>query len=63
MIRNHEIIKNKFECGKRVADYLMRLGVPLLSVEGNKYYFRETKNLKEALNKVPLIIKLIDRIF
>ena len=63
MIRNHEIIKNKFECGKRVADYLMRLGIPLLSVEDNKYYFRETQNLKEALNKVPLIIKLIDRIF
>lgn len=63
MIRNHEIIKNKFECGKRVADYLIRLGVPLLAVEGDTYYFRETENLRESLKKVPLIIRIMDRVF
>lgn len=63
MIRNHEVIKNKFECGKRVADYIMRLGIPLLSVEDNRYYFRESEELKETLNKVPLIIRLMDKIF
>ena len=59
MIRNHEVIKNKFECGKIVANYLQKHGVPLLNAEDNKYYFVNSKRLKDALDKAPLWIKII----
>jgi hypothetical protein len=61
MIRNHEVIRNKFECGKIVANYLIRHGVPLLHGDENKnkYYFVNSKNLKDALDNAPFWIKII----
>jgi hypothetical protein len=62
MIRNHEILKDNFVCGKILAKYLQNHGVPLLSIESGKYYFRKTKALREALEKIPWSIKILERI-
>ena len=59
MIRNHEGIKNKYECGKSMAHYLQTHGVPLFSIEGSRYYFVDNENLRKTLKDAPLWIKII----
>lgn len=64
MIRNHNILKNNFECGKILGEYLQKHGIPVLNVGKNhKYYFRNTQSLKEVLNKIPLGIRILELIF
>lgn len=65
MIRNPEIIKEKFKCNKILGQYLQSHGVPLLAIDkslsGQRecYYFRKTEMLKEAIQKAPWPIKLL----
>lgn len=60
MIRNSEVIKNKFSCNKVVANYLQKNGVPLLSVKDNKYFFIENNRLKEVLDNMPFWMKIVN---
>jgi len=63
MIRNPEILKNRFICGRILSQFLQTNGFPLLAIEENgKYSFRNTDILKEALKKIPWTIKVLDRI-
>lgn len=64
MIRNPEILKNKFKCNKVLANYLESHGIPLLGMDKEGYYyFAESDELKNALKKAPLWRKLINSIF
>ena len=63
MIRNPEILKDKFMCGKILSRHLQTNGVPLLAIDENgKHYFMNTDILKEVLKKIPWTIKVLDRI-
>ena len=63
MIINHEIIHNKYACGKTVARVLQSdFNIPLLSVEGRLFYFLETEELESALKQLPWWLKLINTI-
>jgi hypothetical protein len=64
MIRNPEILKNKFKCNKILAKYLESHGVPLLGMDKNGYYyFAKTNELMNTLKNAPLWRKLINSIF
>jgi hypothetical protein len=57
-IVNPEVIKDKISFNKRIGLYLANHGVPLLAIEGDKYYFANTDLLSKALKSLPLWAKL-----
>lgn len=58
-VTNPEKIENKVECRYTVAKYLIYKGVPLLGIDGNKFYFADTELTKQTLEDAPYIIKLM----
>lgn len=56
-IINPTSLSKVYKCNKRVANYLILYGVPLLSQDESGFYFSETKKLKECLDKAPLWIR------
>ena len=58
-ITNPEKIKGKVECRYTVAKYMIYNGVPLLGIDGNKFYFANTELFKKTLDNAPFIIKLM----
>lgn len=60
MIVNPYIVEKKFKCNKYLAEYLIYFcGVPLLSVDGNKYYFTDNEQLQEYLDNLPFNIFIL----
>lgn len=60
MFLNPNKLGNKFECNKKVADWLVyKNGLSILSIDRkNKlYYFAITDKLKEAIDNMPLWFK------
>lgn len=56
-------IKNKYKCHKAIAEYLINVcNLPLLSKDGNDYYFMNTSELEDALKIIPLWIKVREKI-
>ena len=59
-IKNAEIVKgNKYCCGRVVGKYLIKKGVPLLSRDGNKMVFANTKKLQGILLDMPFYLKAL----
>lgn len=59
MLKNPDVIKNKFYCGKRVAEYLFTHGFPLLGEsDDNRFVFVDTPELRKELENLPLYLKL-----
>jgi len=56
-ILNPDSLKNKKSFSKKISDYLENHGVPLLAVDGGKYYYADTDLLKNALENAPLWVK------
>ena len=60
MIVNHEIIEKKYKCGRNIMQYLTyKCHLPLLSFDGDYFYFANTCMLKAALDNMPLHLKII----
>lgn len=60
MIINSSIISDRYKCGKQVARYLMiKCFLPILSYDGNSYYFANTEKLKTSLQTMPLYLKIL----
>jgi hypothetical protein len=60
-IINPESIKDKFECKYLVAKYLMiKHKIPILSRKDDIYIFANTKNLRDALDKAPIWIWILN---
>jgi hypothetical protein len=57
-IVNPDVIIHKKGFCETIANYLENHGVPLLAIEGDKYYFAETDLLNKALKSAPLWVKL-----
>ena len=60
MITNTEFIKDKYECGESIKNYLVfQCGIPILSHDGaGKYYFSKTDKLNQSIKKIPFGIKI-----
>ena len=59
MLKNPDVIKNKFYCGKMVAKHLFTHGFPLLGESnGNKFVFVDTPELRKEIENLPLYLKL-----
>jgi hypothetical protein len=61
MILNPEMISNKKKFNKKVAFWLMyEKHIPLLSMDstGEIYWFAITDSLEQAVNDMPLLMKL-----
>lgn len=56
-IVNSKSIKNKIGFKEKISNYLENHGVPLLTIEGDIYYFSQTKILEDALKTSPLWVK------
>lgn len=62
-IVNPKSLKNTYTCGKHIAEYLRdKCGFPILSKDGETYYFSKTEELKDALEKVPLLVRFLESI-
>lgn len=48
-------------CSSYEGKALIKLGVPLLSRYEDKMVFAKTKRLEEALKKLPLTVKLVEK--
>jgi hypothetical protein len=57
-IKNPETIKQKYVCGKKMAKYLMKKRLPLLSQDFKRYYFSDTDELKKIISEIPWYLKL-----
>jgi hypothetical protein len=49
-VNNVDSISNKFKCGRKLSNYLIKRGFLLLSKSGNDYYFSDTIGLRMTLN-------------
>ncbi len=59
MILNPEVIKDKFTCGGRLAEYLIYTGkLPLLGIKNGIYYFAKTKEFNDVYDNIPIWYKL-----
>jgi len=60
MILNPDFIKDKYECGESIKNYLVfQCGIPILSHDGaGKYYFSKTDKLEQSIKKIPFGIKI-----
>jgi len=60
MILNPNFIKDKYECGESIKNYLVfQCGIPILSHDGvGKYYFSKTDKLEQSIKKIPFGIKI-----
>jgi len=56
-IINPEKIDNKVKCNKIVAKYFLDKNVPLLSQQGNIYYFANSELFKDVSNSAPFWVK------
>jgi hypothetical protein len=60
MLVNPWVIEKKFKCNKILANYLMNeLHFPPLGIEGKCYYFTDNELLQEALERLPLWLKIL----
>ncbi len=46
-----------FQCRERVAKYLIKEGLPIISIKDGFYYFVKTDKLQEVLDKMPFWLK------
>ena len=54
-----EFLEKKFRCNQRVANHLIyTCGLPVLSIAKKKYYFATTQELRDAIDNLPLLLKL-----
>jgi len=60
-IINPEKISNKIKCNSIIAKYFLDKNIPLLSRQGNIYYFANTELFKEVLSFSPFWVKLLMR--
>lgn len=51
-----------YECGKIVAKYLAKQGIPIISRLNGRYFFAKTINLQNCLNKMPLYLKFMIKV-
>lgn len=58
IITNLEKIKNKIECSYIVGKYLIYMGVPLLGIRKNKFYFADTELFRKTIDSAPFIIRI-----
>jgi len=57
-IVNPDVIIYKKGFCENISNYLENHGVPLLAIEGDKYYFAETDLLNKELKESPWWVKL-----
>ena len=63
MILNPDAIPNKYKCKYAVMKYLTyTCYLPLLSFDGDYFYFTNTTELKASLKKMPLYLKVLGRL-
>ena len=65
VIINPEIIPNnkKYKCNKYVMRYLVyERSLPILSIDGEDYYFTDNDLLKECLEEMPIVIRILSRL-
>jgi len=61
-IKNIETVKgSKYYCGRMIGNYLIKKGIPLLSRDGNKMVFANTKKLQGVLFNMPVYLKVLKK--
>lgn len=59
-ISNSGVLKGKkYECGKTIGKYLIKMGIPLLSKTDNTMVFSNTKRLQKAIDEMPFYLKIL----
>ena len=55
-------ISNTYSCSKKFGMYLInKYNAPLLSINNGRYMFSYNKELEEALNSIPKVLKIFYR--
>jgi hypothetical protein len=55
-----EMLNTWYKCNKLIGKYIeTNLHIPMIHRDNNHYYFVNTELLKEALNYLPLYLKII----
>lgn len=65
MIINIDMINQKKSFSRIIAKFLQyECGLPLLGYNRNKdlYYFADTEELEEAINKIPWHLKMLEKV-
>jgi hypothetical protein len=57
-ITNPEKITNKVKCNGLVSKYFLERNIPILSREGNNYYFSDSELFREVLSFAPFWVKM-----
>ena len=55
-VANPECVPTEI-CPKDVYVYLEKMGIPMVSKKGNKYYFSDTEKFRDAIDKMPLLLQ------
>lgn len=58
MITNIDIIPNKISVDKDLAIYLQTMGVPLLGIKGEHYYFVDNDELRSVFEGLPILYRI-----
>lgn len=59
IINPSEDLLNLYACKKGIMEYLVyKCGIPILCVEDDHYLFIRDNKLEEALNKMPILLKI-----
>jgi hypothetical protein len=63
MIINAKKYISTYKCDKQVAHYLIyTIGLPVLDVDKDWYYFLDDSSLRNILGRMPLWLKVIDKL-
>lgn len=59
IINPSEDLFNLYACKKNIMEYLVyKCGIPMLAIEEDHYLFIRDNKLEEALNKMPILLKI-----
>lgn len=62
-ISNTNDLKNKYyECSSLIGKYLIKKGIPLLSLNGKKMVFSKTKRLQKVIDNMPFYLQVLIKV-
>ena len=58
----NDLKKQYYQCSKIIGKYLIKQGIPLLSIKDNKMIFSKTKRLQKAIDNMPFYLQVLIKV-
>jgi hypothetical protein len=55
-------LQSWYKCNSKVSDYLVKHGLPLITIKDGFYYFVKSESFKEIYKNMPLFMKWSNKI-